>query len=131
MRRIVLSTLGLCVLLAAGCQQSSFDKSITIEKDVPYHEVEFRGPKSDQTMEVIVTSDDAPVIVHVTLADEKHEIIAALRAGKKPRKTLASSEPAKEAKLEAKVGAGHGFLVLIQPAEKGTEVKVKLDVHEK
>ncbi len=128
MRRFVFSVLGLCVLLTAGCRGISYKDTITLDGDLSYHEIEFRGPKSDQTIEVIARAD-ALVNVYLTLADDKTEAIAALRAGKKPRKTLARGEATKEAKLEGKVAAGQSFIVLIQPAEKGKEIEVELDVH--
>ncbi len=127
MRRFVLFGLGLGVLLTAGCQGTSFEKTITLGKDLPYHETEFRGGKSDQTVTVTAKSE-APVIVYLLLADNKFQAITALQAGQKPRKILAGGEALKDATLEGKVPAGQGFIVLIQPAEKGKEVEVALAV---
>src|SRR4051812_44980402 len=118
MSRLLLPVLGLCVLLTAGCQRTHYENlKLTIEKDAPYHETEFRAPKSDQQVTVTATSA-APISVYLTLTDDKPEAIAALRAGKKPRKTLDSAEAAMEAKLEGKIPAGRSFVVLIKPADK-------------
>jgi hypothetical protein len=130
MRRVLLSLFGTFVLLSAGCRGLSYERTFSIEKDLPYHETEFRADKKEQT--VTVSADtDSPVNVYVLLSDDKPDAIAALQSGKNPRKTIAASQATKEAKLEGKIPAGQGFVVLIQPAEKGKEIEVKLSVHSK
>ena len=130
MRRLFLPIVGLCVLLLAGCKGTRHQETITIPKNAPYSEIEFRAPKSDQNVNVTATCD-TPIAVYLALTDDKHEAIIALRAGKKPRRTVAGSEPETEVKLEAKIPAGKGFVVLLKPAEKDREVEVKLDVQAK
>jgi hypothetical protein len=130
MRRVVLFSLGLCVVLTAGCRGLSYDEEITIDKDLAYHETEFRGDKNERTVDV-TAGREAPVNVYLLLIEDKPDAVTALRANKKPRKTLASAQATKEAKLEGKIPAGQGFVVLIQPVEKGKEIKVKLGVHER
>ena len=132
MRRLLLPVMGLSILLTAGCQGTNYfpEKKLIIEKDAPYYETEFRGPKSDQKVTVRAGSD-SPFSVYLTLMDDKHEAIVALRSGKKPRKTLAGEETTKDATIEATVPAGRAFVVLLKAAEKGKEIEVKLDVQGK
>jgi hypothetical protein len=130
MPRLLMPVLCLCLLLTAGCKGTRYEKTITIEKDAPYHETEFRGPRSEQTVTVTAKSE-TPISVYLTLADDKAEAIVAIRAGKKPRRTLDAAEAATEANLEARVPAGRGFVVLIRPTERSKEVKVELDVQGK
>jgi hypothetical protein len=127
MRRLLLSLVGLCVLLSAGCQSLSYETTITIEKGSPYQETEFKGPKSEQKVTATISSDE-PVSLYLVLMDNKDEAVNALLQKRKPTKPLAAKEETKEATLEATIPAGKPFAILIRPVESKKDIEVKLDV---
>jgi hypothetical protein len=127
MRRLCVLLAGLCVLFAPGCQKTSYQLSVVVEKGAPYHETEFKALKSEQ----IIVADvkcDATVNVYLLSADDKDEAINDLRNQRAPRTVLASGRKSTELTLEAKVPAGKPYVILIVPEERGKEVKVDLDV---
>jgi hypothetical protein len=130
MRRLCLTLAGMCFVFASGCQKLDYQGTIKIEAGTTYHETEFKGPKSEQKVQVSVKSGE-PVTVYVLLGDDKDEAINAMRDKRTVRKLLASEEKTKEATLEATVPAGKPFVVLLLPADQKKDVEVKIDVKAK
>jgi hypothetical protein len=129
MRRSLLPLFGLCLLLTAGCQKTSYQNTLTLSKGQSHLEVEFRGPKREQAMNFIVSAEE-PVQIVVVLTDHKAEAIDAFLKGNKPRRVLATGDAAKEAKVEAKVPAEKSWVVLVRPEkppEKDLEVNLKVE----
>ena len=127
MRRLLVPLVGLCLPFLAGCQRMAYEKSFTIEKELPYHETEFKGAKSEQKVKVTATGSE-PVSIYLILSDNREQAINALCKGRKPLRSLAGEEGMKDATLEGTIPAGKAFVVLILPADPGKETEVKLDV---
>ena len=126
-RRMATAACVLTTVLLAGCQQTIYDKTASLEIGL-VQQIKVEAPNREQKVKVEFSSPGVPIDVWVLLQANEAAVKEKLLAHKRPADAdlLAAREGADSGTLEATVPAGKAYEVMVSGARKKTDVKVRI-----
>jgi hypothetical protein len=122
--RMMLGLVALSLAVAVGCQRLNEKRTIHVSPG-EVQDVIISGPRSEQKINVAVTSN-APIDVYVILSADEQAVKGKLLSSMKPdeSKILKKELKTENANLEATIPAKNEFRVLLTGAKKAADVNV-------
>ena len=112
--------LAAALLIPAGCQKLSDEKTADIGPEGGLYSLRYEGPRGKELVRVEVSSAGAPVDVYLVLEKDVAAAERSLAAKQSPAEVLDKKEKATEATLEGAIPGKQAFRVLIHSAQAAT-----------
>jgi hypothetical protein len=123
----VLRVLVCALLVVAGCQSVSLEKTVTVSGGEAYQAFTIDAPRRDQKVTVTISGATAPVNVYIVLEKDLAAAQDNLKIEKPPANALDKKENVQDATLEATVPANNSYTVLLSPiGGKTAQVNLKI-----